>query len=89
MTALANGQGANQGGTVSITFGHVNIIAKDWRKPSEFYQTVFACIPVPPVRKQSGPALLNCSPGQIRHKLAAALRPDSTIWATGNARTPG
>jgi predicted enzyme related to lactoylglutathione lyase len=42
---------------MSIAFGHINIISKDWRRLSKFYQTVFACVPVPPVRKQSGPAL--------------------------------
>lgn len=33
---------------------HTNIIAKDWRKLSEFYQTLFGCIPVPPERDLSG-----------------------------------
>jgi catechol 2,3-dioxygenase-like lactoylglutathione lyase family enzyme len=42
---------------MSITFGHVNLIARDWRRLSQFYQTVFACTPVPPVRRQSGPVL--------------------------------
>jgi len=42
---------------MSVTFGHINIISKDWRRLSKFYQAVFACVPVPPVRKQSGPAL--------------------------------
>jgi catechol 2,3-dioxygenase-like lactoylglutathione lyase family enzyme len=37
-----------------VTFGHVNIIAKDWRRLSRFYQTVFGCVPVPPRRHLSG-----------------------------------
>jgi len=40
-----------------IVFGHVNIIAADWRRLSRFYQAVFGCTPVPPMRDQSGPAL--------------------------------
>jgi len=44
---------------MSIIFGHINIISKEWRRLSKFYQTVFACIPVPPIRKQSGPELEN------------------------------
>lgn len=42
---------------MSIVFGHINIIAKDWRHLSRFYQTVFECTPVPPVRRQSGKVL--------------------------------
>ena len=37
-----------------ITFTHVNIIAKDWRALSHFYQVVFGCVPVPPERRLSG-----------------------------------
>jgi len=42
---------------MSMVFGHVNIIASDWLRLSRFYQEVFACVPVPPIRKQSGPIL--------------------------------
>jgi len=42
---------------MSTVFGHVNIIASEWLRLSRFYQDVFACVPVPPVRKQSGPIL--------------------------------
>lgn len=45
------------GETTSTVFGHVNIIASEWLRLSRFYQEVFACVPVPPVRKQSGPIL--------------------------------
>ncbi len=42
---------------MDMIFGHVNIIAKDWRKLSRFYQDVFNCVPVPPQRDLSGPFL--------------------------------
>jgi catechol 2,3-dioxygenase-like lactoylglutathione lyase family enzyme len=38
----------------SIAFGHVNIVARDWKQLSRFYQTVFGCVPVPPRRQLSG-----------------------------------
>ena len=37
-----------------VTFGHVNIVARDWRRLSRFYQAVFGCVPVPPRRQLSG-----------------------------------
>jgi predicted enzyme related to lactoylglutathione lyase len=36
---------------------HTNLIASDWRKLAEFYQTVFGCSPVPPERDLSGPSM--------------------------------
>ncbi|HSP34956.1 MAG TPA: VOC family protein [Thermoanaerobaculia bacterium] len=36
------------------TFGHVNLIARDWRRLSRFYQDVFGCTPVPPDRDYRG-----------------------------------
>lgn len=38
-------------------FGHVNIIASDWRRLADFYTSVFGCVPVPPERDYSGPDL--------------------------------
>ena len=38
-------------------FGHVNLIARDWRRLAEFYREVFGCMPVPPERDLSGEAL--------------------------------
>ncbi len=35
-------------------FTHTNIIAKDWKKLSQFYQEVFGCVPVPPERDLHG-----------------------------------
>ncbi|MBI4856990.1 MAG: VOC family protein [Acetobacterium woodii] len=37
-----------------IKFTHTNIIAKDWKKLSRFYQEVFGCVPVPPARDIQG-----------------------------------
>lgn len=38
-------------------FGHVNLIARDWRGLAGFYQQVFGCEPVPPERDYTGPEL--------------------------------
>jgi predicted enzyme related to lactoylglutathione lyase len=38
-------------------YGHTNLIARDWRALSSFYQQVFGCVPVPPERNYSGPNL--------------------------------
>ena len=38
-------------------YGHTNLIARDWRALSFFYQRVFGCDPVPPERDYSGPEL--------------------------------
>lgn len=35
-------------------YAHTNLIARDWRKLADFYQTVFGCVPVPPARDQRG-----------------------------------
>lgn len=38
-------------------YGHTNLIARDWRALSRFYQEQFGCTPVPPVRDFKGPDL--------------------------------
>jgi predicted enzyme related to lactoylglutathione lyase len=35
-------------------YAHTNLIAKDWKRLSTFYQEVFGCVPVPPERDLSG-----------------------------------
>ena len=35
-------------------YAHTNLIAKDWKRLSSFYQEVFGCVPVPPERNLSG-----------------------------------
>ncbi len=36
------------------TFGHVNLVARDWRRLVRFYSDVFGCEPVPPERSLRG-----------------------------------
>ena len=38
-------------------YGHTNLIAHDWKALSRFYQDLFGCVPVPPVRDFKGPDL--------------------------------
>ena len=35
-------------------YAHTNLIAKDWKRLSVFYQEVFGCEPIPPERDLSG-----------------------------------
>jgi predicted enzyme related to lactoylglutathione lyase len=35
-------------------YAHTNLVAKDWKRLSAFYQEVFGCVPVPPERNLSG-----------------------------------
>jgi len=35
-------------------YGHTNLIAHDWQALSRFYQALFGCVPVPPVRDFKG-----------------------------------
>ena len=38
-------------------YAHTNIIARDWRRLADFYESVLGCVPVPPERDYSGPTL--------------------------------
>ena len=42
---------------IEARFGHVNLVARDWRALSAFYVRVFGCTLVPPERDYRGPAL--------------------------------
>jgi predicted enzyme related to lactoylglutathione lyase len=42
---------------LAARFGHVNLVARDWRALARFYTEVFGCVPVPPERDYSGPDL--------------------------------
>ena len=42
---------------IDARFGHVNIIARDWRRLAAFYERVFGCEFVPPERDYKGPEL--------------------------------
>jgi predicted enzyme related to lactoylglutathione lyase len=39
---------------VPTRYAHTNLIAKDWKRLSVFYQEVFGCMPIPPERDLSG-----------------------------------
>lgn len=39
---------------MKIRYVHTNIVAKDWRGLARFYERVFHCTPVPPLRSLSG-----------------------------------
>jgi catechol 2,3-dioxygenase-like lactoylglutathione lyase family enzyme len=39
---------------IDARFGHVNLIARDWRALAAFYERVLGCAPVPPERNLSG-----------------------------------
>lgn len=42
---------------IDARFGHVNVIARDWRRLADFYERVFGCVFVPPERDYRGPDL--------------------------------
>lgn len=42
---------------MNARFGHVNLIADDWRALAAFYTSLFGCVTVPPERDYSGPDL--------------------------------
>ena len=42
---------------IDARFGHVNVIARDWRALADFYERVFGMAIVPPLRDYSGPDL--------------------------------
>jgi predicted enzyme related to lactoylglutathione lyase len=46
-----------EGFVIEARFGHVNVIALDWRRLADFYGRVFGCTVVPPERDYHGPDL--------------------------------
>jgi predicted enzyme related to lactoylglutathione lyase len=46
-------------------YTHTNLIARDWRRLAQFYESVFGCVPVPPERAYAGAELeaLTAVPG--------------------------
>jgi predicted enzyme related to lactoylglutathione lyase len=42
---------------IDARFGHVNVVARDWRLLAQFYERVFGCVFVPPERDYKGPEL--------------------------------
>ena len=39
---------------IDARFGHVNLVARDWRRLADFYERLFGCVFVPPERDYSG-----------------------------------
>ncbi len=39
---------------MAIRYAHTNIISDHWQELAHFYESVFECVPVPPMRDQSG-----------------------------------
>ncbi|MBB4636220.1 VOC family protein [Longimicrobium terrae] len=37
-----------------MKYAHTNVVARDWERLAAFYEQVFECVRVPPVRSQSG-----------------------------------
>ena len=44
-----------------MRYVHTNIVSEDWQALATFYETVFACVPVPPVRDQAAPWLASAT----------------------------
>jgi hypothetical protein len=42
---------------IEAKYAHTNIVARDWRVLASFYERVLGCVPVPPERHYTGPAL--------------------------------
>lgn len=39
---------------MATRFAHANLVAKEWKRLSTFYQEVFGCVPIPPERDLCG-----------------------------------
>ena len=59
---------------VMIKYKHTNLIAKDWKQLSNFYQSVFKCKPIPPERDLSGNWLDRITDIQAAHITGIHLR---------------
>jgi catechol 2,3-dioxygenase-like lactoylglutathione lyase family enzyme len=57
-----------------VRFGHVNVIATEWRRLAAFYTDVFGCELVPPERDISGPVLEAATGHGGAHLRGAHLR---------------
>jgi catechol 2,3-dioxygenase-like lactoylglutathione lyase family enzyme len=42
---------------IEARFGHINVVARGWRRLTDFYVRVFGCVVVPPERVYRGPDL--------------------------------
>ncbi len=62
---------------IDARFGHVNIIALDWRRLADFYERVLGCVPVPPERNLRGP------------EVSAAVGVPNAAFQGAHLRLPG
>jgi predicted enzyme related to lactoylglutathione lyase len=46
---------------ISAKYVHTNLVARDWKNLANFYQVVFGCVPVPPERNLTGPAIVKAT----------------------------
>ena len=83
-------------------YAHTNLIARDWRRLSDFYVRVFGCVPVPPERDYRSAMPTNLyGPGdnyhpENSHVIPALMRrvhearlagaPEVVIWGSGTPR---
>lgn len=42
---------------IAAKYAHTNLVARDWQQLAAFYEAVLGCVPVPPERDLSGPAI--------------------------------
>ncbi len=59
---------------MNARYVHTNIIAKDWRVLTNFYCTVFGCVPVPPERDYKNEALDKLTGIKNAHQFGMHLR---------------
>jgi len=55
-------------------YAHTSLIAKDWKRLSNFYQEVLGCVPIPPERDMSGEWLDKATGLNGAHILGVHLR---------------
>lgn len=60
--------------TISATYTHTNLIARDWRKLADFYIQAFGCVFVPPERDLQGEPLEKGTGVPQAHITGAHLR---------------
>ncbi len=60
--------------TISATYTHTNLIARDWRKLADFYTQAFGCVLVPPERDLQGEPLEKGTGVPQAHITGAHLR---------------
>jgi predicted enzyme related to lactoylglutathione lyase len=59
---------------MTTKFAHTNLVARDWKRLSAFYQEIFDCVPVPPQRDLSGEWLDRATGIESAHITGTHLR---------------